>query len=129
MHLAILLGNQRFEFGSNIGLDPTAAADQPTVRLTSGSVKGTDVSSECSARGIDMAGTAAMPIRLQPSQHGRHVPRFADAGALRPNMPDPLVEKIAVAGGLIQTDIILLIKACHVRLFFTSGLSRRQAAT
>ncbi len=45
-------------------------------------------------------------------------------------MSDPLVEKIAVAGGLIQTDIILLIKSLPRQAFsFASGLSRRQAAT
>ena len=32
-------------------------------------------------------------------------------------MPDPLVEKIAVAGGLIQTDIILLIKSLPRQAF------------
>ena len=32
-------------------------------------------------------------------------------------MSDPLVEKIAVAGGLIQTDIILLIKSLPRQAF------------
>jgi hypothetical protein len=58
----ILFNNQLLQLCRHVGLNTAAEADQAYRAVTTGSVSGTARRTECSPAGIDIAGTAAMPM-------------------------------------------------------------------